>query len=309
MPANLRDLDLRTVFASLRFTADLPLEIFVRRATRRLPDLLVPPAPVAEPELPSPGCMIGGYRLEHAIGQGGLGAVYRARHVARDEIVAIKLLRPSVVRARPEIPRLLADEVQCAARIDHPNLVRLHELATTDDHTYVVMEHVDGPDLATLVERKGALPCKLVVRMLRHVTAALAAGLAEYLIHQAIKPSSILLTRAGITKLADLGFARSSTGDADGAATFLAPEQASDPQRADFRSDIYALGLTAYHALTGRLPPDGPDGLQRDRDRAPSQFALVPAALDELIIAATAPRPRDRPASYAAIEAALRASR
>jgi len=311
----LRDLDLRTIFASLRISPDLPPEIFARRATRRLPGAVIEPARIAEPELPPPGCVLGKYRLERAIGIGGFGAVYRARHVVLDSVVAIKLMRPSVVRSRPALPRLLTEEARFAARIDHPNVVRVYDVATSDDHTYIVMEHVDGPDLSVMLRRKGALPHKVVVRILRHIAAALAAGLAEQLIHRDVKPSNILLTRAGITKLADFGLARSSAADAAGVrgvvgtATYMAPEQASDPQRVDFRSDIYSLGITAYHALTGRLPPDSPDGAPRDRDRAPSQFAAVPAALDDLVVAATAPRPSDRPASYDVLEAALRALR
>jgi len=295
----LRDLDLRAIFASLRLSADLPREIFARRSTRRLPGAVIEPARVGEPELPPPGYVLGTYRLERAIGIGGCGAVYRARHVVLDNVVAIKLMRPSVVRSRP-------------ARIDHPNVVRVIDVATTGAHTYIVMEHVDGPDLSVMLRRKGALPPKVVVRVLRHVAAALAAGLAEQLIHRDVKPSNILLTRAGITKLADFGLAPTSAADAAaviGTATYGAPEQVSDPQRVDFRSDIYSLGITAYHALTGRLPPETPGGTPRDRDRAPSQFAVVPVALDDLVVAATAPRPSDRPASYESLEAALRALR
>ena len=319
----LRDLDLTAIFAPAKLSPDLPPEIFVRRSTRRLPGAVVEPARASEPGLPQPGCVLGKYRLERTIGLGGFGAVYRARHVVLDNIVAIKLMRPSVVQSRPNLPRLLTEEARFAARIDHANVVRVYDVATSNDHTYIVMEHVDGPDLSVLIKRRGALPYKVVARILRHIAAALAAGLAEQLIHRDVKPSNILLTRAGITKLADFGLARgSSAGGVTGVrgvvgtAAYMAPEQASDPQHVDFRSDIYSLGITAYHALTGRLPFSEHDIRQRAEGSDSPAFALpsrivtaIPAALDDLIVEMTARRPDDRPASYAAITAALRAMR
>jgi eukaryotic-like serine/threonine-protein kinase len=322
----LRDLDLSPIFVS-KLSAELPPEIFVRRSTRRYPGALVEPAHVSEPGLPQPGSVLGKYRLECTIGMGGFGAVYRARHVVLDNVVAIKLMRPSVARSRPSLPRLLTEEARFAARIDHANVVRVHDVATSNEHTYIVMEHVDGPDLSVMIRRRGALPYKVVARILRHIAAALAAGLAEQLIHRDVKPSNILLTRAGVTKLADFGLARSSsvaetTGPGAGirgvvgTAAYMAPEQATDPLRVGFRSDIYSLGITAYHALTGKLPFSDHDVRHRaDRPYAqpippPGRLvATIPAALDELILAMTALRPEDRPASYAILDAALRAIR
>jgi eukaryotic-like serine/threonine-protein kinase len=319
MADDLRSLDLGPIFAAAKISAELPPEIFARRATRRLPEVVVAPAHASEPGLPIPGSVLGKYRIERTIGIGGFGAVYRARHVVLDNVVAIKLMRPSVVRARPGLLRLLAEEARFAARIDHANVVRVHDVATSNEHTYIVMEHVDGPDLSVMIKRRGALPYKVVVRILRHIAAALAAGLGEKLIHRDVKPSNILLTRAGVTKLADFGLARSSTS-ADvtgirgvvGTAAYMAPEQASDPRRVDFRSDIYALGVTAYHALTAGLPPwnHDPQSGRREHAPPPSRFvAGLPATLDDLIVSMIARAPDDRPASYAALDAVLRASR
>jgi serine/threonine protein kinase len=327
MPSSLRDRDLSAIFAMPKLSAELPDQIFARRATRRMPDAVIEPAHASElarePELPHPGCVLGKYRLERPIGMGGFGAVYRARHVLLDNVVALKLVRPSVVRARPALLRLLTEEARFAARIDHANVVRVHDVATSDGHTYIVMEHVDGPDLSVVMRRRGALPYKMVVRIVRHIVAALAAGLAENLIHRDVKPSNILLTRAGVTKLADFGLARSSTAaevtgirGIVGTAAYMAPEQASDPMRVDFRSDIYSLGVTAYHALTGGLPfsDRGPEPrvvAQPGQTMAPpSRFAAdIPASLDDLIVAMLARHPDGRPASYAALDAALRAIR
>jgi serine/threonine-protein kinase len=310
-PAKLRDLDLSTIFASLKISPELPAEIFVGRATRRMPELVVDPTPAADPALPPTGSVLGGYRLDQPIGVGELGVVYRAREVASGELVAVKVMRPALARSRPMISRVLAEVARFAARIDHPNVVRVRDVAATDGHMYIVMDHVDGPDLAVMLRRKGALPARVVVRIVRHIAAGLAAGFAEQLIHRDVKPSNILLTRAAVTKLADFGLAR-ATAVVDGAGVvgttaYTAPEQITEPQHVDLRSDIYSLGVTAYHALTGRLPIEGPRG---DLERAPSRaVAGVPAAFDQLIVAMTAPLPADRPASYGELLAALRTIR
>jgi len=307
---------------------DLPPEIFARRAARGTPEISFEPAHSNEltheyePGLPSAGWVLGKYRLERAIGMGGFAAVYRARHVGLGNVVAIKLMRPSVIRSRPELLRLLAEEARFAAQIDHANVVRVHEVATSNELTYIVMEHVDGPDLRVMIKRRGALPYMMVIRILRHIAAALAAGLAKSLIHRDVKPSNILLTRAGVTKLADFGLARSSSAaeptgmpGAVGTAAYMAPEQASEPKRAGFRSDIYSLGITAYHALTGGLPFSDHDPEQlavAHRTQLvvpPSRFATIPPSLDDLVMAMMAMRPDDRPASYAALDAELRAIR
>ena len=326
MSSSLRDCDLSSIFATSKLSPDLPHEIFANITTQRMPEAGVEPAHTnelsREPELPNPGCVLGKYRLERMIGLGGFGAVYRARHVVLDKVVALKLMRPSVIRLRPALRQLLTEEARFAARIDHANVVRVHDVATSNDHTYIVMEHVDGPDLSMMMRRRGALPYKMVVRILRHIAAALAAGLAENLIHRDVKPSNILLTRAGVTKLADFGLARSiSTAEITGirgvvgTAAYMAPEQASDPMSVDFRSDIYSLGITAYHALTGGLPfsdygaGQSAVALETQRMVPPSRFvAEIPASLDDLIIAMTARNPDDRPASYLALETELRAA-
>jgi serine/threonine-protein kinase len=326
MPTSLRDLDLGSIFSS-EVSPDLPPEIFVRRSARGTPAVVFEPADRSElahePELPPPGWVLGKYRLERAIGMGGFGAVYRARHVVVGNVVAIKLMRPSVIRSRPELLQLLAEEARFAAQIDHANVDRVHDVATSNEHTYIIMEHVDGPDLRVMIKRRGALPYMMVIRILRHIAAALAAGLVENLIHRDVKPSNILLTRTGVTKLADFGLARSSSAaettgihGAVGTAAYMAPEQASDPRRVGYRSDIYSLGVTAYHALTGGLP-----FAEHDADQLavahkthlvvpPSRFvAAIPPALDDLVVAMMAKRADDRPASYAALDAELRAIR
>jgi eukaryotic-like serine/threonine-protein kinase len=324
MARSLRDHDLSWMFAAPAVSPELPGEIFATREARRAPDAAVAGqaavdhAAASEPGLPAPGTVLGKYRLERTIGIGGFGAVYRARHVVLDNIVALKLMRPSVTRTRPGLLRLLTEEARFAARIDHPNVVRVYDVATSNEHTYIVMEHVDGPDLAVMTRWRGALPYKMVVRVLRHIAAALAAGLTEKLIHRDVKPSNILLTRAGVTKLADFGLARSTSAaevsglrGVVGTAAYMSPEQASDPRRVDFRSDIYSLGVTAYHALTGGLPYGNHDPAREPPPVQPPSWFVggVPPALDALVLAMMARDRDERPTSYAALDSALRAIR
>lgn len=310
---NLHDLDLSSAFASTTLSAEIPAEAFAHRATRRLPSSIVPPArpeSAREPELLVIGSLLGKFRLERLIGMGGFGVVYRARHVVLDNVVAVKLMRPSVARARPALLRLLTEEARLAARITHPNVVRVHDVEVANGHTYVVMEYVDGPDLSVLIKRRGALQPKMVVRLLRHVVAALAAGYAENLVHRDVKPSNILLTADRVTKLADFGLARSNAGAGAGllgvvgTASYMSPEQSTHPDRVDFRSDIYSLGVTAYEALTGKLVTLEGGRLQL---AAPAQVvAGVPGRLSELVMTMIAPSPSERPESYAALDDALR---
>jgi serine/threonine protein kinase len=124
-----------------------------------------------EPELPPVGTVIEKYRLEGIIGIGGFAAVYRARHLLLETDVALKLLRPSVVRNRPKLPRLLCEEARFAARIHHPNVVRMLDVTHTDQLTYLVMEFIDGPDLAVMTRRRRRLPAKMVLKIVEHVAA------------------------------------------------------------------------------------------------------------------------------------------
>jgi serine/threonine protein kinase len=264
-----------------------------------------------EPELPATGTVIEKYRLEGIIGIGGFAAVYRARHLLLETDVALKLLRPSVVRNRPKLPRLLCEEARFAARIHHPNVVRMLDVTHTDQLTYLVMEFIDGPDLAVMTRRRRRLPAKMVLKIVEHVVAGLAAGLRENLIHRDIKPSNILLTPSGITKIVDFGLARSTfepSTQVVGTADYMSPEQLDRPAEVDFRSDLYSLGVTAYQALLGRLPTVA--GARPEALVAPHVAdASIPASISDLVMWLLERDPRARPSSYDALRDAIGACR
>jgi len=322
----LRDIDLAPLLAANlpRVTPELPAEVFLQasprapRTVRTTDRMIAQQAVHKEPELPELGAVLDKYRLEAVLGIGGFGVVYRARHMLLDTHVAIKLMRPSVAKLRPMLPRLLREEARFAARIDHKHVVRVLDVESSE-LTYIVMEYIDGPDLAVMIKRRGALPSKMVVRIIRHVTEALTAGLEENVIHRDVKPSNIMLTRDGVTKLTDFGLARSSSSAIDdlgargvvGTAGYMSPEQLQRPNDVDFRTDIYSLGVTAYQALAGRLPFTD-SAVQRAVDThafepPPPLPPNIHAGLRDLVMWMLAADRDRRPSSYDALDAAARA--
>jgi serine/threonine-protein kinase len=302
----------------------LPNELFLRRAAIKptrsaVSEIRKSKTLQRESDLPDEGTIIDKYRLERVLGIGGFGVVYRARHIALDTVVAMKLMRPSVARAKPGLPRLLREEARFAAKIDHDHVVRVYDVTTTEDLTYIIMEYVDGPDLSVMIKRRGALPSKMVLRVVRHVAIGLEAGLDKNLIHRDVKPSNILLTRSGTTKLADFGLARSSSAaDPSGARGvvgtigYMSPEQLDLPTEVDFRSDIYSLGVTTYQSLTGQLPFSNEDPEKcADAHRFQAPVAVsrlvptIPAAVNNLVTWMMAKRREERPQSYKELIAAL----
>jgi len=266
-----------------------------------------------EPDLPPLGTVIEKYRLQGIIGIGGFATVFRARHLLLETDVALKLLRPSVVRNRPRLPRLLCEEARFAARIRHPNVVRMLDVTHTDQLTYLVMEFIDGPDLAVMTRRRGRLPGKMVLKIIEHVVAGLAAGLREDVMHRDIKPSNILLTSSGITKIVDFGLARSTLEASTkvvGTADYMSPEQVERPTEVDFRSDLYSLGVTAYQALLGRLPYVAVEGPHPDAIVPPDAAdASIPSPVSELVMWLLERDPRARPGSYDALRDAIASCR
>lgn len=276
---------------------------------------------VPEPDLPEPGAIIDKYRIEELVGIGGFAAVYRATHLLLHTPVAVKLLRPKVLRRRPELAPLLCDEARFAARIDHPNVVRVFDVTHTPHITYVVIEFVDGGSLADAISKTGRMSVGRMLRIGIDVTLGLAAGLKQGLIHRDIKPANILLTRSGQAKIADLGLAQmqkdvSGTAVASvldskgmvGTPGYMAPEQAVDSRKVDFRADIYALGVTLYHAALGEPPfplKDRERSIELHRSAAvprPSERVPgFPTMVERILLQMLAKSPHDRQSSYGAL--------
>jgi len=205
------------------------------------------------------GTELAGYRLEALIGRGGMGVVYRARDLALDRDVALKLLAPRLADDSSFRERFLT-ESRVAASLEHPNVIPIHDAGEIDGQLYIAMRLVDGTDLKALL-RDGPLEPPRAVRVLEQVAAALDAAHARGLVHRDVKPSNVLLDEREHVYLADFGLSR-YLGDAAaqlgpakslGTADYVAPEQIRGEQ-VDGRADVYALGCMLYECLAGEPP-------------------------------------------------------
>jgi serine/threonine protein kinase len=207
------------------------------------------------------------FELLEPIGVGGMGAVIRARDTQLDRTVALKILPPEMA-ADPENVRRFHQEARAAAKLDHENIARVFFCGEDQGLHFIAFEFVEGENLRTLMERRGRIPVREAIHYLLQIATGLAHAAARGVVHRDIKPSNIIISPNGRAKLVDMGLARSLEPRADGALTqsgvtlgtfdYISPEQALEPREADVRSDIYSLGCTLYHMLTGQPPvPEG----------------------------------------------------
>jgi eukaryotic-like serine/threonine-protein kinase len=206
----------------------------------------------------------GKYRLLERLGAGGMGAVYLCEHLTMGRRVALKVL-PLAQAEDPASLQRFYREARAVARLDHPNIIRAHDLDHEENLHFLVLEFVDGCNLHDFVRRNGPLSPLRTAHYLRQAALGLAHAQTADLVHRDIKPSNMLLDRNGCVKLLDMGLAQFfdegnssfvkefENGYVIGTADYLAPEQVIDSQ-VDIRADIYSLGCTGYFLLTGRSP-------------------------------------------------------
>ena len=273
----------------------------------------------------SPGFRLGKYKVLGHIATGGMGTVYKAADEVLDRMVALKIL-DSGLADRPNTLERFKREARHAARLSHKNIVTLYEYGQIDGLHYLALEYVDGIDLYDYIERKGQLAPEESRRILVQAVKALDHAFQQGIIHRDIKPSNFLLTRDRDrmrVKLTDLGLARKAdeedfrvtrAGSTVGTIDYLAPEQARDSASADIRSDIYSLGCTLYHMLSGK-PPFSEGGLgervlKHLQEDPPDVRLFNPQVSDEMwavLQRMLAKKPEDRHQTPAELLAALRA--
>ncbi len=213
------------------------------------------------------GKTVGNCEVLEVLGSGGMGVVFKAHHLALDKIVALKVLPGALASSGAgHIERFLV-EARAAARIEHPNLVQVYDINEDQGYYYIIMQYVDGTDLWRLVADRGPMDADLALTIVQQVALALHEVHKAGVIHRDIKPTNVMLSRSGQAKLMDLGLAKMVTGgdsgisDANmvlGTPDYMAPEQAvKGGAGVEERSDIYSLGATFYHLLTGRPPFEG----------------------------------------------------
>ncbi len=255
--------------------------------------------------------LAGRYSIDRELGRGGMGVVYLAREVHLDRLVAIKLLPPELA-ARPGLRERFLREAQLAAKLSHPNIIPIHAVNEADGFVYFVMAYVDGETLAQRVASRGPLSASDGIRLLREVAWALGYAHAQGLVHRDVKPDNILIEANSERALvADFGIAAAIGDDAGevmcGTPEFMSPEQALG-QEIDARSDLYSLGLTAFYALSGRLPFEGKSATevlarQVTENAVPLSTVskAVPRRLAQLVDWCLVKEPANRPASANAL--------
>lgn len=221
------------------------------------------PEPVTGEFLTLQEALAGRYSLERELGRGGMGIVYLARDVALDRLVALKLLPPALA-AQPALRQRFLREARTAAKLSHPHIIAIFAVEEVGDFVFFVMAYVEGETLGQRIRSRGPLPASDLTRVLREVSWALAYAHAQGVVHRDIKADNILLeTGSGRALVADFGIARhteatglTAAGEVVGTAEYMSPEQASG-EAVDRRSDIYALGVLGFYALSGRPPFEG----------------------------------------------------
>ncbi len=253
---------------------------------------------------------LGEYRILRRLGAGGMGAVYLGYQEAQGRQVALKVLAPQLAASQTSLDRF-GREARNGALLNHPNIVR--NWASGQDQAtgfhYMVLEYVDGPSAQALLESHGPLAVSDAVYLILDIARALEHLHSRNIIHRDIKPGNILITLSGVAKLADLGLAKRTdetshlTAARQGFGTpfYMPYEQTLNAKKADGRSDIFALGATLYHLVTGTVPFPGSNHLEIVDKKNLGQFPLasslnpdIPPALDRILNKMLSRQPDDR---------------
>jgi len=260
------------------------------------------------------GAYFAHFRIERRIGRGGMGEVYLATDIALDRSVALKVLGREIsddTTARDRFVR----EARAQARINHPNICHIYFIGEQFGRLFFAMELVEGENLQQRIDRLGRLPHREAVELARMAAAGLAEAQKYGFTHRDVKPSNLLLDKHGVLKVADFGLVDSPRAEIEevivGTPRYMAPEQSRGDQ-VDFRADMYALGVTLHHLISG-APPFGGRTVselvaQHESDTRP-RFADGSEALEAVCDRLMAKRPADRFASYAELLASLDQSR
>jgi Tfp pilus assembly protein PilF/predicted Ser/Thr protein kinase len=203
--------------------------------------------------------LAGRYEFLSLLGQGGMGAVYKARDTELDRIVALKLIRPELARD-PETLRRFKQELILARQVTHKNVIRIFDLGQSDGIKFITMDFVEGQDLRQLLRARGKFPAEQAAKIMLQICRALEAAHTEGVIHRDLKPQNIMLDSSGRVYVMDFGIARSAylpgmtqTGQLIGTPDYMSPEQARGEKLTE-RSDLFSLGVIFYELLTAKSP-------------------------------------------------------
>jgi eukaryotic-like serine/threonine-protein kinase len=265
------------------------------------------------------GVVLGDFQVDRLLGRGGMGEVYLATQLSLNRPVALKVLRPDFA-SNPTYLGRLRTEATAVAKLNHPNIVQVYTLGFSDDVHFIAMEYVQGTNLKDYLVKKGGLDLPLAYSIMKQTAQAVGAAGEVGLIHRDVKPENILITKKGRVKVADFGLCRDQAGEPGhltqsgvtmGTPLYMSPEQAQG-HAVDHRSDLYSLGVTYYHMLTG-VPPFRAEtalalALKHVRENPRSMLvhrAELPPELDRLVLKLMAKPPVDRYQSAAEMLADL----
>jgi len=249
-----------------------------------------------------------------------MGAVYKAHHIALDIPVAVKILSPYLINQDTTFGDRFIREARAAAKLQHPNVVGVLNVGQEGDAHFLVMQFVDGQSLDERVAAEGRIAADESVGIMTQLCEALQVAHESGIVHRDIKPGNIMVDKSGTVKLLDLGLAKNigedvgltASGVGMGTPTYMAPEQADDAKSADHRSDVYSLGCTWFHLITGAVPFDGDSGFtimtKHQRERVPRAHAIcpeVPKPVAAIIQKMMSKRPEDRYQTVAELRADL----
>jgi serine/threonine protein kinase len=291
------------------------------------------------------GRLIGMYRLEEWLGGGGMGNVYRATHTAIHSERAVKLMRETLAQDESAIQRLFREAQAAITHLSHPNIAKTFELLRDEDEFYLLMELIDGCDLARLVDQKGPLSFSEAVQIIEQAATGLAYAHEQGLVHRDVKPQNLMLTTGGTVKILDFGLvgviedasgadldsgvSHTATSDAlarmarltdgrtmMGTLPYMPPEQTRGPRKAEARSDLYSLGCTFYFLLTGRAaftgstPAEILSAVRSAQFPSPRVFRPeIPPPLESIVMRLMRARPEERFASAKQLARTLRSWR
>ncbi|MFN4260606.1 MAG: serine/threonine protein kinase [Gemmataceae bacterium] len=278
--------------------------------------------------------VLGQYILLERLGEGGMGQVFKARHVHMGRVVALKVIRKEHLD-QPDAVRRFRREIQAAAQLFHPNVVMAYDASQVDNTHFFVMEYVEGIDLATLLKRLGPPPVGLACEYIRQAALGLQHAFERGMVHRDIKPHNLLVTcppetktwpvQGAVVKILDMGLARvdlmdgpesvsalTKEGRVVGTPDYMAPEQAVNPHKTDIRADLYSMGCTFFQLLTNQVPfPKGTtmEKLLKHRlDPIPTVEKFrpeVPAGVSRIVSKLLAKKPEERYQTPGDLAAAL----
>ncbi len=225
------------------------------------------------------------YAIVRRIGEGGMGAVYQARDLELNRVVALKVIRPSLAK-NPEILSRFKQELILARQVTHKNVIRIYDLAEFDGIKFITMDFIDGRDLKSVLRANGKFEPRQAAEIIEQVCRGLEAAHSEAVIHRDLKPQNIMMDRSGKITVMDFGIARSTapggmthTGALVGTPEYMSPEQAKG-EKLDARSDIFSVGIIFYELLTGDTPYKAETSMaslyKRTREKVPPPIELVP---------------------------------